>query len=93
MGTAALLVAPTGVFLAFVATYLTFEVHAIIMVFRCAHLLRKELCKFGAHACTPQASDDIDPTWCLQLPVACPQHPVPVPDGLPGPWNHPAARA
>ena len=33
-GSAALIVAPTVIFLVFVAPYLTFHVHAIIMVFR-----------------------------------------------------------
>lgn len=34
-GTASLIVAPTAIFLAFPATYLTLHVHAVIMVFAC----------------------------------------------------------
>lgn len=47
IGTAILLLAPAGIFIAFVASYLTLEVHAIIMVFRCG---------FGWARCMQQRS-------------------------------------
>ncbi len=94
IGTAFLLLAPAGIFLGFVAPYVTKKVHAIIMVFRCGDTgvgaWRGRRQSRGAHA---------GARWVLrarmraQLPAAGPVRRVPGADQLPRPGHHPAARA
>jgi hypothetical protein len=81
IGTAILLLAPTGIFLGFVAPYVARHVHAIILVFRCT-------CRNALS--TPARSDSGVPA-CMQLLAACTGQRLPVPYCLPRPWHHPSA--